>query len=47
MRFFVGFAESDVGGGRALGVLRVVVPRWELEKDEILKWVAELAQERV
>lgn len=47
MRFSVGFAESDVGGGRALGALRVVVPRRELEKDGTLKRVAELAQARV
>jgi hypothetical protein len=26
------------------GALRVVVPGRELEKDEILKWVAELAE---
>jgi hypothetical protein len=36
VRFSVGFAESDIGGGRALEALSVVVPRREVEKDGIL-----------
>ena len=43
MRFSVGFAESDIGGGRALGALGVVVPGSELEKDGILMRIIALA----
>jgi hypothetical protein len=39
VRFSGGFAESDIGGGRALGALRVVVPRREVERDPVLRGI--------
>jgi hypothetical protein len=39
--------RMNIAVSRAFGALRVVVPRRELEKDEILKRVAELAEARV
>jgi hypothetical protein len=39
--------RMNIAVSRAFGALRVVVPRRELERDGILKRVAELAQARV
>lgn len=35
--------QMNIAVSRAFGALRVIVPKRELEKDEILKRVAELA----